>query len=120
MMDHLSKRTEDEFKMPNMLVVSDDEEAIAESIRQVNAENHRMYNKYDLQMDIKSDCEIMPIRREIPKYTGGPPQQYQQQQSAPREENVMKWLLKECGLNDDIYKKLEEQQINQFNIAYLS
>jgi hypothetical protein len=33
MMDHLSKRTEDEFKMPNMLVVSDDEEAIAESIR---------------------------------------------------------------------------------------
>ena len=33
MMDHLSKRTEDEFKMPNMQIVSDDEEAIAESIR---------------------------------------------------------------------------------------
>jgi hypothetical protein len=32
----------------------------------------------------------------------------------------MKWLLKECGLNDDIFKKLEDQQINQFNIAYLS
>ena len=117
MMDHLNKRTDDEFKMPNMQIVSDDEEGIAESIKQVNAENQRMYNKYDLQMDIKSDCEIMPIRREIPKYTGGP---QQQQQSALREENVMKWLLKECGLNDDIFKKLEEQQINQFNIAYLS
>jgi DNA polymerase elongation subunit (family B) len=32
-MDHLNKRTDDEFKMPNMQIVSDDEEGIAESIK---------------------------------------------------------------------------------------
>jgi len=48
MMEHLTKRTEDEFKMPNMPLVSDDEDALAKTIAQVNLENHRMYNRYDL------------------------------------------------------------------------
>jgi hypothetical protein len=57
MMEHISKKTDEEFKQPNIHVISDDEGPIMQSVRSTNIENHRMYNKYDLQMDIKSDNE---------------------------------------------------------------
>jgi hypothetical protein len=69
-----------------------------------------MYNKYDMQMDIKSDTEHIP--KDFPLRQGG--------MTAIKEENVLKWMLKECGLGEEFFKKMEDQQINQFNIAYLS
>ena len=57
MMDFHNKKTDEEFKQPNMPVVSDDDEPIMTHIRQTNIEHQRFYNKYDLQLDIKSDTE---------------------------------------------------------------
>jgi hypothetical protein len=108
-MEHLAKRTEDEFKQPNMQVISDDEVPVWQMVTQANIEHQRMYNKYELQMDIKSDTEhIAVINRQSSSTT------------VIKEENVLKWLLKECGLGDEYLKKMEDQQINHYNIAYLS
>lgn len=85
-----------------------------------------MYNKYELQLDMKSDAEDeMPSRgiggiggtREF-KY---PPRDSPlQMNGCTTGQNVMEWLLKECGLHEDSFKKLKDQQINESNIGYLS
>jgi sucrose-6-phosphate hydrolase SacC (GH32 family) len=59
-MEFIGKKTEEEFKQPNVVWVSDDDEAVLISVKQANLEHHRFYNKYDLQHDFKSDTECTP------------------------------------------------------------
>lgn len=124
MMEFQGKKTDEEFKSPNMQTISDDDEPIMQFTRQTNLEQHRMYNKYELQLDMKSDGEEeMPARgsgggtREFQYPTREMPMQIKGSASG---QNVMEWLLKECGLHEDSLKKLKDQQINESNIGYLS
>lgn len=109
MMDFNNKKTDEEFKQPNMLMVSDDEEVIMNSLKQTNVEHQRFYNKFDLQNDIKSDTEET-TRSNKDLTTRDFQKQAQPSNSATigGGGNVMQWLMKQCGLDDESLKKLQE------------
>lgn len=59
-MEFIERHSEEEFKQPNILGMSDDEEVLMTFITETNLDHERIYSRYDLQADIKSDCEQLP------------------------------------------------------------
>ena len=69
MMECHVRKSEEEFKQANITPLSDDDEPLMTSIKQINVEQQRFYNKYDLQMEIKSDPKASPLKNDAPSYS---------------------------------------------------
>ena len=99
-MEFVERHNEEDFKQPNIIGMSDDEEVLMAFITETNLDHERIYSRYELQADIKSDSEQPTVDVKLMPTGGGsaPPQ---------NKEKVMPWLMKHCGLNDESLKKLE-------------